>query len=197
MLESFFNLPRVTRRIIAANMVVFAMMYFTPFGRFVYGLGVMQVLAVSDGQVWRIFTATYLHAEGLHIFFNMCALYFLGPVLEEMWGERKFFIVYTVCGLAGTIMMIPASMMGFLSPAVIVLGASGCVLGLLGALAVLRPNDIIILLVFPMRVRNAAILLTVVYAFNIISQGWNHIGDLCHLAGLTTGALLARREVYY
>lgn len=197
MLESFSNLPRATRGIIAANMAVFALVYFTPLGSFVYGLGIMQILAVSDGQVWRIFTATYLHAGGWHIFFNMCALYFLGPMLEEMWGGRKFFIVYTVCGLAGTILMIPASMIGFLNPTDTVLGASGCVLGLLGALAVLRPNDIIILLVFPMRIRNATILFAVVYTLNVILQGNNHIGDLCHMAGLSTGVLLARREVAY
>ncbi len=196
---SSFDRPRVTHGLIAANVAVFALMYLTPFGGLVYGLGVMKAPSVMDGQVWRIFTATYLHAGGWHIFVNMLALYFLGPALEEMWGGRKFFVVYTVCGLAGFALLIPADMIGFMNPASPALGASGCVLGLLGAMAVLRPNDIIMLLVFPMRLRTAAVLLTALYAFNVVAQGRNYGGDLCHLAGLAVGAMWATRdsEVHY
>lgn len=192
-----YDRPRVTHGLIAANAVVLVLMYFTPFGSLVYGLGVMKVPSVMDGQLWRVFTATYLHAGGWHLFVNMLCLYFLGPVLEEMWGGRKFFVVYTVCGLAGFVLLIPASVVGFVDPAIPALGASGCILGLLGAMAVLRPNDIIILLVFPMRIRTAATLLAGLYVFNVLSQGQNYGGDLCHLAGLGVGVMLARREVYH
>ena len=197
--SSSFDRPRVTHGLIAANVAVLILMYLTPLGSLIYGLGVMKVPSVMDGQVWRMFTATYMHAGGWHIFANMLGLYFLGPALEEMWGGKKFFIVYTVCGLAGFVLLIPASMIGFMNPAIPALGASGCVLGLLGAMAVLRPNDIIILTIFPMRIKTAAIVLTEWYVFNVISQGQNYGGDLCHLAGLDIGVLWAKQEdkVYY
>jgi membrane associated rhomboid family serine protease len=40
-----------------------------------------------------------MHANFWHLFFNMFALYMFGGILENVWGPKRFFIYYMVCGL--------------------------------------------------------------------------------------------------
>src|SRR5256885_628378 len=54
--------------------------------------------AVFQGEAWRLVTANYLHGGLLHLLFNCYALTTLGPLVEETFGARKFFVIYTVCG---------------------------------------------------------------------------------------------------
>jgi len=48
---------------------------------------------------FQIVTHMFMHGGIWHIFFNMYALYIFGPVLENVWGPKRFFIFYMVCGL--------------------------------------------------------------------------------------------------
>lgn len=48
---------------------------------------------ILHGQVWRLFTAPWLHlpVESVsHVFFTLVGLYFLAPSLEERWGGARF-----------------------------------------------------------------------------------------------------------
>lgn len=47
----------------------------------------------------QIVTHMFMHGGIWHIFFNMYALFIFGPVLENVWGPKRFFIFYMVCGL--------------------------------------------------------------------------------------------------
>ena len=47
----------------------------------------------------QIVTHMFMHGNFWHIFFNMYALFIFGPVLENVWGPKRFFIFYMVCGL--------------------------------------------------------------------------------------------------
>ena len=69
------------------------------------------------------------------------------------------------------------------------IGASGCVLAVLGACALLFPQFQLILFVFPVPIRFAAVLFCGIYVLNLISQGANAGGDAAHLAGLAYGVL--------
>ncbi|NTV62815.1 MAG: rhomboid family intramembrane serine protease [Oscillochloris sp.] len=82
---------------------------------------------IAAGAYWRLLSATFLHANLVHIFFNGYALYALGPEAERIYGSRRFLALYLLSGLAGSI----ASYV--LSPAVSV-GASGAIFGLIGGL---------------------------------------------------------------
>ena len=59
------------------------------------------VTAVWELQVWRFVTFQFLHAGVGHIFFNMLALYFFGPMIENYLGPRRFLAFYLLCGAAG------------------------------------------------------------------------------------------------
>src|SRR5947209_15008284 len=57
--------------------------------------------AIDMLQVWRFLTFQFLHAGVWHVFFNMLALYYFGPLVENFLGSRRFLAFYLICGIAG------------------------------------------------------------------------------------------------
>jgi membrane associated rhomboid family serine protease len=47
----------------------------------------------------QILTHMFMHANPMHLIFNMFALYMFGQILEQVWGPKRFFIYYMVTGL--------------------------------------------------------------------------------------------------
>ncbi len=97
-----------------------------------WALGASQRLAiVRDGQWWRLVTATLLHGGILHLLLNGVALWFAARLLERVIGWRWFaatFAVSAVCGSGLSMLWNAPSQVG--------VGASGGILGLSAATAV-------------------------------------------------------------
>lgn len=97
-------------------------------GLLIYDWGIGFNYLIFEGQFWRLITATFLHADMSHAFFNSFSLILFGPALERLCGKGKFLFVYLGAGIIGNI----ASLF-FLHPLQPHLGASGCIYGLFGA----------------------------------------------------------------
>jgi membrane associated rhomboid family serine protease len=139
-------------------------------------------------QVWRLVTYQFLHGGMMHLVFNMLTLYMFGPKLEMWWGTRKFTAFYLLCGVAAGAVYLIATLTSLLSPGVLV-GASGSILGILAACAILFPRDILLLFGFiPMPMWVAGILFVVLYVFSILSGQQNAGGNIAHLGGMAAGA---------
>ena len=82
----------------------------------------------TDGEWWRLLTATVLHAHPPHLIFNMIALLMVGPIVERLVGRRAFVAFYVACGLAGSAAGLWAH------PLRVAVGASGAILGMYGML---------------------------------------------------------------
>jgi len=90
----------------------------------------------NNYEIYRLFTAIFLHADALHIFSNMIALLIFGAVVELSYSKLEYFIIYFVSGLIGNIFSL------FLLPYYTVsLGASGAIFGLLGAAFIIIAMD--------------------------------------------------------
>ncbi len=139
-------------------------------------------------QLWRLITYQFLHSGFNHILFNMIGLFFLGPSLERQWGGKKFLIFYLSCGVAGGLFYIFLVMAGFLS-AMPMVGASGAILGVLTACAILFPHFVVFIVVFPVPIRVAAVILMGIAFFAVLSKGANAGGEACHFAGIAVGAI--------
>ena len=189
--RSFRGLGSMTlsTKLIVVNVVVFVVGGFMRSRQSdpLFEWGAMYTPAVLQGQVWRLITSQYLHAGVWHLLFNMLGLHFLGRYLEQNWSRRKFLLFYTACGLAGNLFYLLVNRIGWLAP-LPAIGASGCVLGVLGACAVLFPGIQLIIYFFPMRIRTAAALFVGLYTLNLLQRGSNAGGDAAHLAGLLVGA---------
>lgn len=60
---------------------------------------------ISDNfKIYQFFTYMWLHGDLRHIFWNMIMVYFLGPLLEQVWGSKRFTIFYIVCGIGAGIL---------------------------------------------------------------------------------------------
>ncbi len=89
--------------------------------------GILDSDLVYRGQLWRLFTAMFLHADMAHIFGNMYLLLMLGRVLSGQYSNKRFLGVYLVSGVFG-------SLLSCLFTHARSLGASGAIMGLGGAL---------------------------------------------------------------
>ena len=145
---------------------------------------IVVVRGVDDGAWWQLLTTVFTHVEPLHLGFNMVALYFLGPVLENVLGRVRFLALYLVSGLAGS-----AAVMLLSEPQGQTVGASGAIFGLMGALAVVA-----------LKVRGQAqtvltwIGLNLVITFMVSGISWQgHIGGLVGGVLIGAGMVLAPR----
>ena len=117
--------PVITYALIAINVLVFILSLFND--------SIIQMFAVNRffiadlGQYYRLFTGIFLHANLLHLLFNMYALYVIGMQLESFLGKGKYLAVYLLSGLGGSMLSI------FFSNSYSV-GASGAIFGLMGSL---------------------------------------------------------------
>jgi len=87
---------------------------------------------VQQGQVWRVFTAMFLHFNLVHLGVNMLSLFFIGTVVEIFFGKWRYLVIYLGSGILGGIFTY------FLNPSGLVVnaGASGAIFGVFGALGV-------------------------------------------------------------
>src|SRR5262249_17888089 len=98
-------------------------------------IGALEPDAVAaQGEYWRLFTALFLHGGFLHLGFNLFALYVLGPPLERSIGTIRFLASYLISGLASGAGIVALNRMGLVRNGPVI-GASGCILGVVGAWA--------------------------------------------------------------
>ncbi len=83
-------------------------------------------------QWWRLVTTMFLHESLIHIGFNMYALWVIGRVVEQYLGTTRYLGLYFVSGLAGSAGAL------LQTPFAPVLGASGAIFGILGAMMILE-----------------------------------------------------------
>ena len=180
--------PVVTYSIIAICVVAYLIQRVDPTvtARFSF------VPALGWTEPWRFLTAAFLHSPDtiFHILFNMFALWSLGQYLEPMLGRARFAALYLISGIGGqvAVMLLAGSPtlaglnsgrdISWLTP---VVGASGAIFGLFGALLVLNRH---------LGRSSAAMYATIAInaAFGFIYPG---IAWQAHLGGLVTGAACA------
>ncbi len=131
------RLPLATYALLAINLVVFGIevlrgVLTNPAE--LYRMGAMAPLTVlMEGAWWRLVSSTFLHINLVHLAFNMLALWFLGRLVEMRLGVRRFLLLYLLAGILSMGMYVLLLQLAWVSPYVIVVGASGSIMGLVGA----------------------------------------------------------------
>ena len=161
--------------IIAINVVVFVLERFGTDASVVDRFAMEPDLLHFQHQYYRAFTAMWLHANVLHIFFNMLALLIVGPAVEVLLGKARFLALYLIAGLGGSVgsyLLGPHNQPG--------VGASGAIMGIMGAYVVLAGRRHL-----PMAPVVGLLVLNFLIGFS------GGIDWRAHLGGLVTGAVLA------
>lgn len=163
------------QRFLIANALMFFVQQTVPWATGALVFVPAQLLA----RPWTLVTYMFLHAGFMHILFNMLALYFFGPRVEQRIGSERFFVLYVISGITG-------GLLSFYNPGVPIIGASGAVYGVLLAYARFWPRDqIFIWGIIPVEVRWLVLIYTA-----ISLMGWGSgVAHFAHLGGFL-GAFL-------
>lgn len=201
-----FALPRVTpvvRWLMIANLAVWGLetlLYFTSESALA---GMLDLLGLTPGwwanlwfPVWQVVSYGFLHAprELGHVFFNMLTLFFFGTMLEGILGSRRFAVFYGAALVVGALAHLLAELTwGNATPAI---GASGATMAVLIAMAVMRPNLQVLLLLFPVKLKYLAVAFVLMDLLRLgddLKSGIGGVAYMVHLGGAALGFLAVRK----
>ena len=170
--------PIVTYSIIAATVLVFVtqlipnspvqewLFFYAPY---------LYPELTGTFQPWRLLTGLLVHAGFWHVGLNMLAVWMIGRSLEPLLGHSRFLALYLISGLGGSVAV---ALLSFGTP---VVGASGAVFGLLGALLIIGRH-------IGANITGIAIILGINLVIGFIpgmGVSWQ-----AHIGGLAVGALI-------
>ena len=186
-----------TKWIIIANVVIFLVQYvvLVILGlREIFTLLFCQIpfFAVQRFQVWRFVTYMFLHGGGMHLLFNMLALFFFAGRLEDKWGSKGFLKFYFVCGIGAAIVH---ALFTYLTsePFQAMLGASGAVYGILLAYALYWPEQKVLLYFFiPIKIKYLVVIFGLLEFMGTVGVSGDGISHITHLGGLLTAFIYLR-----
>lgn len=200
----------MTYTLIIANIIIFvvSLIYYfeivqgviTEGGDIYPGLGFRAIYLSPEffPQIYTIFTSMFVHASLAHIFGNMFVFFFIGMALEERIGPKKFLIIYLISGICGAIVQSVVD----LGSNIPMVGASGAIFGIMGALALSYPRDEVVMPV-PVGImiitRIKVIYAVIIFAVMETAIVWyesaiglqSQTAHFAHLGGLIGGAILA------
>lgn len=149
----------------------------------------MFILETADVLLrpWTVLTSMFMHANALHLVFNMYALLIFGRLMEMRVGTKRFLFVYFLSGLfAGVGFAVFQELI--LGKSAAALGASGAVMGILGLTIMLMPDlKVLFFFVIPMSMRTAGIIFAAMDIFGLFHP--YGVANMAHLVGLAVGLL--------
>ena len=142
-------------------------------------------------QPFQLVTHMFMHGNFNHIFFNMLTLAFLGPMIERQLGSKRFLFYYISCGVGAMLLHLTLGFAGLIGQSSIV-GASGAVMGIYGAILLMNPNVTLQLLFPPIPIKAKYIVLVLIGMdlFSGIAGRPTGIAHWAHLGGVFTGMAL-------
>ena len=142
---------------------------------------------------YQLFTYMFMHANFMHILFNMLMFAFAGPIVEDFWGSRHFIMFYTLCGVGAGIFNILINVFFGVGDFSVMIGASGAVYGVVTAFGILFPDMRISMLFLPISFK-AKHMVMVLGALAIFSGLRPSAGDntahIAHLGGIVIAIVL-------
>jgi membrane associated rhomboid family serine protease len=145
--EPYRARPIATYALIAANVIVYLItagpnMLVATSNYWIRVTGFSPLMVFVDpGQIYRLFTSMFVHADIFHIFFNMYFLYMFGRAVENTLGSARFLVLYLASGVMAAVFHSVFSFLQGVDALVIpAVGASGAISGVLGAYTILYPG---------------------------------------------------------
>lgn len=161
--------------------------------------GLIPSAVIPGGRVWQPFTYLFLHDGIWHILINLLFLAMFGADLEHMWGAKRFYIYFFLCGVGAGLIDIAVHLLwnphSVASLATSTIGCSGAIYGILLANAVLLPQRRVWMFPLPVTVsmRIFVIIMGAIEFFGTIGSTGDTISHICHLGGMAVGYVYLRR----
>lgn len=180
------NLKKSTVWIAIVNIIIFVIMMFLhqeANDMIVDKFADNWIRVVKHGEVYRLVTAMFLHADADHLLGNMLSMVAIGLYIERIMGRGKFLLTYFVSGIIASMSSIGYNM--YLNKDTYSLGASGAVYGLIGMF-------VMIILLGGIRLGKGGITRLLMY---LVLSGWlsmssGNIDHAAHIGGFIAGIIL-------
>ena len=142
---------------------------------------------------YQLITYQFMHANIVHILFNMLAFISLAPIVENCIGTKKFYIYYLISGVFSAALHI--AMIGGNLPLV---GASGSIWGMCAMFALFSPNQELNLMFIPINFKAKYLIgfLFAIEVFFCIFDSSGNISHWGHVGGAITGGIFFLYEKY-
>ncbi len=174
--------PRATYAIVGITALSFLLQLIPGFGSDIYEPAMLFWAPYLYPEIsgtfepWRLFTVALVHSGLWHLGLNMLALFMIGRTLEPILGRARFVTLYLLSTLGGSVAV---ALLSFATP---VVGASGAIFGLFGALLIIGRH-------LGANVMSIAIILGINLVIGFL-PGYN-VSWQAHVGGLLTGLLVA------
>lgn len=231
---SFQAIPPVTKNLLIINVLIWLVEMIVPgFGAtLINKLGLHYVGSALFNPV-QVVTYMFLHDNHtvLHILFNMFSLWMFGRILEQVWGSKRYFVFYMICGLGAAVIqegvwaltwkheyisaIAPLNGLTYdhmaeivnqaiadgdpqflaaveaMKSAMVTIGASGAIFGLLLGFAMTFPEMPMYLFFIPVPIKAKYMVLGyAVIEFFLGVSGGGTIAHFAHLGGMLFGLIL-------
>lgn len=187
-MNRYFQTPPVVKNLLIINALIYMAMALLPIGPWIQSHCALWV-GLPLFRTYQFVTYMFLHGNPEHLFFNMLALWMFGRTLEYEFGPKRFLTYYMICGVGAG--LIQAGIAWAMHEPMVLVGASGAIMGLLLAFGVLHPNAVIMLIFPPIPMK--AKWFVIVYGVIELLLGWRGGGNVAHFAhvgGMLWGLLL-------
>ena len=151
--------------------------------------GLQAESVLTDKEYWRVVSSIFVHYDFFHLAFNMAALFIFGIYSKEVFGWLGTFVIYMTCGIVANMVALstvdPANLQSYCA-----IGASGAVLGLAAAIAVImwqlwKRKRNLVAFAFA---RQFAVILLLQFLIDIFAP---NVSQVHHLSGAFTGVVFA------
>ena len=182
----------ITYTLLFANIAIYIWIrymkpdYFEKFAEWPYEI-------VNHHKYYQVITSAFLHADLMHIAFNMFTLFSFGPVLEGMFvmnfgqvlGSLYFFLIYFISLLSGSLLTL---VFNYKNPNYVAVGASGAISGIIFSYVLFFPFSKLLVFFIPMPAFLFAFIYVGVSIYGVKNK-FGNIGHESHLGGALGGVL--------
>ena len=203
-MNPYFKTPPIVKNLIIVNILIYIATALIPsFEMLMARYCQLYWFGSPWFHSWQFITYMFLHGGFSHLFFNMFALWMFGRTLEDRLGPQRFMIYYVVCGVGAALIQMLVAWLTH-DTGIVLIGASGAVMGLLLAFGVMYPNSQIF--VFPLPFPIKAKWFVMGYAaIELLSGATGYdlgVAHFAHVGGMLWGWLLLiywkrRHKIWY
>jgi len=191
----FGPLTEAAKYLLIANVSVFVIQLFSD-GFMIRWFALIPATVFPGVQLWRLFTYMFMHGDFAHILFNMLVLWWFGSPVEQRLGMRRFVFYYFLCGVGSGLVSV-FFYLSFGGSHVPILGASGALMGMFMAFALLYPNaQVLLFFVVPVKAKWLVVFFVIMeFAATVsyTSGAVSGVANIAHLSGLLIGYFYLRR----
>lgn len=175
--------------IVPLNLLLFVLCWYTERGAGLMPRLILSPENLAKGYIWTFITSGFIHADWQHLLLNMLGVFVFGRVVEQELGGAKTFFIY-FGALLLSMLLATAGYHFIFHKNVIIIGASGALMGLISASMLLAPFRITMEMLLPIPVMVKGWLFFFMDLQGLLQQEKDGVSHLSHLLGFLTISIL-------